>query len=62
MSLQSTLRRAIAEGMPRTRAPWKKIVVVIEGLYSMEGEICNLKEIVAVCMKYKAYVYVDEVL
>jgi serine palmitoyltransferase len=56
------LRRAIAEGMPRTRAPWKKIVVVIEGLYSMEGEICNLKEIVAVCKKYKAYVYVDEVL
>ena len=60
MSLENALRRAIAEGQPRTRLPWKKILVVIEGLYSMEGEICNLKEIVAVCKKYKAYVYVDE--
>jgi len=34
--------------------------VVVEGLYSMEGEICNLKDIVAVCKKYKAYIYVDE--
>jgi serine palmitoyltransferase len=34
--------------------------VVVEGLYSMEGEICNLKEIIAVCKKYKAYSYVDE--
>ena len=26
----------------------------------MEGAICNLKEVVAVCKKYKAYIYVDE--
>ena len=26
----------------------------------MEGAICNLKEIVKVCKKYKAYIYVDE--
>ena len=30
---------------------WRKILVVVEGLYSMEGEICRLKEIVAVCKK-----------
>jgi serine palmitoyltransferase len=34
--------------------------VVVEGLYSMEGEICNLKPIIEVCKKYKAYSYVDE--
>mmetsp|Transcript_42828 Transcript_42828/g.67134 ORF Transcript_42828/g.67134 Transcript_42828/m.67134 type:complete len:678 (-) Transcript_42828:871-2904(-) len=59
-SLEQTLRAAISEGQPRTGRPWKKILVVVEGLYSMEGEICKLKEIVAVCKKYKAYVYVDE--
>ena len=36
-----------------------KIVVVVEGIYSMEGELCNLKEIVEVC-KYNAHVYLDE--
>lgn len=59
-SLEARLRAAIAEGQPRTHRPWKKILVVVEGLYSMEGEICRLKEIVAVCKKYKAYLYVDE--
>lgn len=37
-----------------------KIVVVVEGIYSMEGELCNLKEIVEVCKLYKAHVYLDE--
>ena len=30
------------------------------GIYSMEGSLCNLAEIVKVCKKYKAYIYVDE--
>lgn len=33
---------------------------MVEGIYSMEGGICNLREIVQVCKKYKAYIYVDE--
>ena len=37
-----------------------KIVVVVEGIYSMEGELCNLKEIVDVCKLYNAHVYLDE--
>lgn len=35
-------------------------MVVVEGIYSMEGAICNLQAIVKVCKKYKAYIYVDE--
>jgi serine palmitoyltransferase len=31
---------------------WKKIIVIVEGIYSMEGEICNLPEIMVVCKKY----------
>jgi len=58
--LEYVLRESIAGGQPRTRRPWRKILVMIEGIYSMEGEICNLKKIVAVCKKYGVYVYVDE--
>mmetsp|Transcript_8213 Transcript_8213/g.30300 ORF Transcript_8213/g.30300 Transcript_8213/m.30300 type:complete len:532 (-) Transcript_8213:89-1684(-) len=58
--LEQTLRKQISEGQPRTHRPWKKILVIVEGIYSMEGEICKLKEIVAVTKKYKAYVYLDE--
>ncbi|PHU15590.1 Long chain base biosynthesis protein 2a [Capsicum chinense] len=58
--LENVLREHIAEGQPRTHRPWKKIIVVVEGIYSMEGELCQLPEIVAICKKYKAYVYLDE--
>lgn len=58
--LEEVLREAIAEGQPRTHRPWKKIMVVVEGIYSMEGELCRLHEIVAVSKKYKAYIYLDE--
>ncbi|XP_024973128.1 long chain base biosynthesis protein 2a-like isoform X2 [Cynara cardunculus var. scolymus] len=54
------LRELIADGQPRTHRPWKKIIVVVEGIYSMEGELCELPEIVSICKKYKAYVYLDE--
>ena len=51
---------AISQGQPRTHRPWKKILIVVEGLYSMEGSILKLREIVALKQKYKFYLYVDE--
>jgi serine palmitoyltransferase len=54
------LREAIIMGQPKTRRPWTKIMVMVEGIYSMEGIICNLKEVVRLCKKYRAYLYVDE--
>jgi|UniRef100_A0A7S0KN70 serine palmitoyltransferase len=39
---------------------YNKIVVIVEGIYSMEGEVCNLKPIVEVCKMYGAHVYLDE--
>ncbi|CAM9452175.1 unnamed protein product [Heterosigma akashiwo] len=59
-ALGEVLREAIALGQPRTRRPWKKVLVMVEGIYSMEGEICDLKGIVEVCKRYKAYLYLDE--
>jgi serine palmitoyltransferase len=58
--LERVLRAAVAEGQPRTHRPWSKILIVVEGIYSMEGEICRLPEIVAIKKKYRAYLYLDE--
>jgi serine palmitoyltransferase len=51
-NLEAILREAIADGQPRTHRPWKKILVMVEGVYSMEGELCDLKSIVRVAKKY----------
>jgi len=58
--LEEVLEEAIVKGQPRHHRPWKKIMVVVEGIYSMEGAICKLREIVDVVKKYKCYIYVDE--
>ncbi|KAI8319224.1 PLP-dependent transferase [Martensiomyces pterosporus] len=58
--LEKVLRRNISQGQPRTHRPWKKILVVVEGLYSMEGEFCNLPDIVELRRRYGFYLFVDE--
>ena len=58
--LEVKLREAIAQGQPRTHRPWKKILVVVEGLYSMEGTMCNLPALVRLKKKYKFNLFVDE--
>eukprot|EP00878_Enallax_costatus_P034590 GHUV01038365.1.p1 GENE.GHUV01038365.1~~GHUV01038365.1.p1 ORF type:complete len:484 (+),score=137.40 GHUV01038365.1:213-1664(+) len=58
--LEKLLRFHIAEGQPRTHRPWKKVIIVVEGIYSMEGETTLLPELVALKKKYKAYLYLDE--
>lgn len=58
--LELTLREEIVYGQPRTRRPWNRILVVVEGIYSMEGEYCDLRNVVSVSKKYGAYVYLDE--
>ncbi|TMW62056.1 hypothetical protein Poli38472_009549 [Pythium oligandrum] len=58
--LDRVLRSKIVDGHPHTRRAWTKILVMVEGIYSMEGEIVDLRAIVNVAKKYKAYIYVDE--
>eukprot|EP00494_Astrolonche_serrata_P033726 UN33995 len=58
--LEQKILMALAEGQPRTHLRWEKILIIIEGIYSMEGQTCPLKEIVEVKKKYKCYLYVDE--
>uniref|UniRef100_A0A8C9TGI1 serine C-palmitoyltransferase n=1 Tax=Scleropages formosus TaxID=113540 RepID=A0A8C9TGI1_SCLFO len=59
-SLEKLLKEAIAHGQPRSRRPWKKILILVEGIYSMEGSIVRLPEVIALKKKYKAYLYLDE--
>ncbi|KAA1064511.1 serine palmitoyltransferase component [Puccinia graminis f. sp. tritici] len=58
--LAKLLRESISQGQPRTHRPWKKIIVVVEGIYSMEGTIVNLPALYALKAIYKFYLYVDE--
>lgn len=57
---ENLLRECISQGQPRTHRPWKKILVVVEGLYSMEGTLVNLPVIMDLKRKYKFYLWVDE--
>ncbi|ODQ63367.1 PLP-dependent transferase [Nadsonia fulvescens var. elongata DSM 6958] len=58
--LEKLLREQISQGQPRTHRPWKKILLVVEGLYSMEGTMTNLPRLVELRKKYKFYLFVDE--
>lgn len=59
-SLESVLRETISQGIPRTHRSWKKILVIVEGLYSMEGTICPLEKLIELKKKYKFYLFIDE--
>jgi len=60
VDLENKLRQQIIHGQTKTRRPWKKIIIIVEGIYSMEGTIINLPEIIKLKKKYKCYVYLDE--
>ncbi|CAD5110954.1 DgyrCDS309 [Dimorphilus gyrociliatus] len=58
--LERKLKDAVVYGQPKTHRPWKKILILFEGIYSMEGSIVNLPELIRLKKKYKAYLYLDE--
>ncbi|XP_071161498.1 serine palmitoyltransferase 2-like isoform X1 [Mytilus edulis] len=58
--LEKKLKAAVVDGQPRRSRAWKKILIVVEGVYSMEGSVIRLPEVIQLKKKYKAYVYLDE--
>lgn len=61
--LERKLRRELLKGQPTADGsyrPWRKVIIIVEGIYSMEGTIVNLPEIIRIKKKYKAYLYLDE--
>ncbi|KAI1723289.1 aminotransferase class I and II domain-containing protein [Ditylenchus destructor] len=60
-SLENVIRNAIVYGNPKAKnRPYTKILIVVEGIYSMEGSISNLPAIIALKKKYNCYLYLDE--
>ncbi|KAM0687581.1 serine palmitoyltransferase component [Conglomerata obtusa] len=58
--LENKLRYYISQGQPITHRSWRKVFVVVESIYSMEGTILKLKEIIELKRKYKFYLFIDE--
>ncbi|CEP63077.1 serine C-palmitoyltransferase LCB2 LALA0_S07e01882g [Lachancea lanzarotensis] len=59
-NLEKLIKEQIVSGQPKTHRPWKKIMICVEGLYSMEGTMCHLPKLVELKNKYKCYLFVDE--
>jgi serine palmitoyltransferase len=59
-SLEYLLKDVISQGQPKTHRQWKKIMIIVEGLYSMEGTLVNLPAIVELKKKYKVCAAVQE--
>lgn len=65
VDLEKKVLQAIIEGQPSADAnksyiPWSKIIIVVEGIFSMEGTIVNLPEVIRIKKLYKTYLYLDE--
>jgi serine palmitoyltransferase len=71
VDLETKLRKELLRGQPTANndqgagtggefKPWRKVIIIVEGIYSMEGTIVNLPEIIRIKKKYKAYLYLDE--
>eukprot|EP01112_Ceratiomyxa_fruticulosa_P014250 TRINITY_DN4068_c0_g1_i1.p1 TRINITY_DN4068_c0_g1~~TRINITY_DN4068_c0_g1_i1.p1 ORF type:complete len:475 (-),score=60.19 TRINITY_DN4068_c0_g1_i1:70-1494(-) len=62
--LEKKVKEAISSGSYNENGAYqlkyKRILILVEGVYSMEGNTCNLPEIVRIKKKYKCYLYVDE--
>lgn len=52
--LERVVRKALVEGN------YNMILIIVEGIYSMEGDVCNLPEIARIKLQYKCKLYIDE--
>jgi glycine C-acetyltransferase len=59
-ALRGILARAEAEGHPETGQPYRLILVVTDGVFSMDGDICPLPGIVEAAEEHGAAVYIDD--
>lgn len=61
--LEHILREAIVlgrNGPEGPYVPYTRIILIVEGVYSMEGEIVDLRRMVELKKKYKCLLFVDE--
>lgn len=58
--LQTVLARARGRGHPETGEPYRLILIVTDGVFSMDGDIAPLPGIVEAAEEYGAAVFVDD--
>ncbi|CAI2354029.1 unnamed protein product [Caenorhabditis sp. 36 PRJEB53466] len=54
------LRDALCGVSPKTGRKYNKVLIIIEGIYSMEGTIVDLPAFIAIKKKYNCYLFLDE--
>src|SRR5437773_1024449 len=59
-ALRDLLRTAAADGRPDGAGPYRLVLVVTDGVFSMDGDIAPLPDIVDAAEAYGAAVYVDD--
>jgi glycine C-acetyltransferase len=59
-ALRSVLDEAVRDGRPGTGEPWRLILVVTDGVFSMDGDIAPLPGIVEAAEAHGAAVFVDD--
>ena len=59
-ALRDLLRTAAQEGRPDGAGPYRLVLVVTDGVFSMDGDIAPLPDIVEAAEEYGAAVYVDD--
>ena len=59
-ALRTVLANAVAHGHPETGEPYRLILVVTDGVFSMDGDICPLPGIVEAAEEHGAAVLIDD--
>jgi glycine C-acetyltransferase len=60
VGLREVLASAVAQGRPGGAGPYRLIVVITDGVFSMDGDIAPLPAIVEAAASFGAAVYVDD--
>ncbi|KAI6242076.1 Aminotransferase domain containing protein [Aphelenchoides fujianensis] len=58
--LETMLRNALVARARSGRPPFRKVLVIAEGIFSMEGTIVNLPRLVEIKRRYGCFLYLDE--
>ncbi|MBQ6588356.1 MAG: aminotransferase class I/II-fold pyridoxal phosphate-dependent enzyme [Butyrivibrio sp.] len=60
MSFKHNDMESLEDALKRVRKFYRRVLIVVEGVYSMDGDICNLPELIRLKKKYGALLMVDE--
>ncbi len=60
MSFKHNDMNSLESSLKKVRKYYRRILIIVEGIYSMDGDICNLPKLIELKKKYGAILMVDE--